>query len=380
MAFPVVESSASTNRTAAETTSPISYPATVSPKALLVCIARATVAGAIGWPAGWNELVDFNADASDDVTAIAWKEAVGNEDGTTFNVTHGSGKMAAIVYSITGAATTGRPPQLSTFNIGTSTLPDPQDLTPTGGAKDYLWLWLGGWEGEQTSPPASNPLNYTTPLGANTGKGGVVATNCRVASAQRNLNAASENPGSWTISVSDDWSAWTMAVHPATIAYKDISTRFKLVVQNFKDISTRFRLWVQGYNDSSTRFLLSVQNYKDIATRFKVTAQNYKDVATRFKLTTATTAYKDISSRFLLWVQGYADIATRFLLTVPGYADTASRFLLQVQGYKDADTRFRLWGRGYHDTATRFKLEVAGGAENLHDGRIASKLMSVGAI
>ena len=218
MAFPVVESKVGTGRTAAETTSPITYPATISAGALLICIFRSAAAGAIGWAAGWNELVEDSSDASDDVTAIAWRAAVGDEDGTTFNVTHGSGKATAIVYSIIGAAPPAvQPPQLSTVAVGTRVSPNPTTCTPTGGAKDYLWLWLGGWENEQTSPPTGTPLNYINPIGASTGTVGVVALNCRVASAQRNLNAASEDPPLWTISVSDDWSAWTMAIHPATI-------------------------------------------------------------------------------------------------------------------------------------------------------------------
>lgn len=216
MAFPIVESTATTGRTATETTSPVTYPSAISPDALLVAIARCAVAGAISWPAEWTELVELSLDGSDDVTAIARKTAVGNEDGTTFNVTHGNGKSTYIVYSITGVENpVSRPPQISSLATGESTLPDPLFLTPTGGAKDYLWLWLGGWEGEQTSPPAGNPTGYTNPLGASSGSGGAIATNCRVASAQRNLNAVSEDPPSWTISVSDNWSAWTMAIHPS---------------------------------------------------------------------------------------------------------------------------------------------------------------------
>ena len=215
VAFPVVESSIATNDTATATTTAVNYPATVSAGALLVCIARATVAGAIGWASGWNELTEDTSDASDDTTAIAWRAAVGNEDGTTFNVTHGSGKMAATVYSITGAADPAtRTPELSTVAVGTSTTPNPTTCTPTGGSKNYLWLWLGGWEGEQTSPPASSPLNYSMTVGANTGTSGAVTTNCRVAGAALMKTAASEDPPSWTISVSDDWSAWCMAVHP----------------------------------------------------------------------------------------------------------------------------------------------------------------------
>ena len=214
MAFPVVESTATTGR-AAETTSPVTFPATISAGALIIAIARCAVAGAIGWPVNWVELTEDSSDASDDVTAVAYFTAVGNEDGTTFNVTHGNGKSAYIVYSITGAAVPAtQAPQISAVAVGTSTLPDPANLDPAGGAKEFLWLWLGGWEGEQTSPPVGTPTNYTNALGADTGVGGAIATNCRVASARRGLNATTENPPSWTISVSDDWTAWTMAVHP----------------------------------------------------------------------------------------------------------------------------------------------------------------------
>ena len=116
-----------------------------------------------------------------------------------------------------GGAAVGNPPQLSTVATGSSTTPDPTTCTPTGGAKEYLWLWVGGWEGEQTSPPASNPTNYSSPIGADSGTVGVVTTNVRVAAAQRNLFAASEDPGSWTISVTDDWTAYTVAIHPRNL-------------------------------------------------------------------------------------------------------------------------------------------------------------------
>jgi hypothetical protein len=86
---------------------------------------------------------------------------------------------------------------------------------PTGGAKDYLWLWLGGWQGEQGTP-AGTPTNYSTPVVANTGTAGPTPSNCRVATASRSFNAVSEDPGSWTISVADAWSAWTAAIHPTS--------------------------------------------------------------------------------------------------------------------------------------------------------------------
>ncbi|HET8947004.1 MAG TPA: hypothetical protein VFQ07_08470, partial [Candidatus Polarisedimenticolia bacterium] len=76
-------------------------------------------------------------------------------------------------------------------------------------------IWLGGWEGKQTSPPADPlPAGYGNKIGASTGPAGTTDTNCRMAAASRNNKASSEDPGSWTISAIDDWTAFTIAVHP----------------------------------------------------------------------------------------------------------------------------------------------------------------------
>lgn len=215
MPFPLVIASNTTNGTGAGTSVTVNLPAATGGRMLMVSLHRCAVAGAIGWPIGWVELVDASSDASDDQMAIAYKWTTGAE-GATMTVTQGNGKFANLTWLIANAQDpTIQAPELSTVATGTSTSPNPTTVTPTGGTKDYLFLWLGGWEGEQTSPPASQPANYSGPIGANSGVAGVVATNCRVASAWRANQASSEDPGAWTISVSDDWTAYAMAIHPA---------------------------------------------------------------------------------------------------------------------------------------------------------------------
>lgn len=214
MASPAVVGRNLTNGTTA-TSSPVVNIGSPANGTRVVVLFRvgAGVAGPV-WPAGWNELVDSTDDASDDWTSIAYRDCDGAE-GATITLTTAVQKFAAIALEITGQDT-GIAPELSTVATGTSTTPDPTTCTPTGGAKDYLWIWAGGWEGEQTSPPASNPTNYTDPQGADSGTAAATATNVRVATAERLLNAASEDPGSWTISASDDWTAWTIAIHPSS--------------------------------------------------------------------------------------------------------------------------------------------------------------------
>ena len=216
MAFPAIGNTNTTNGTTATTTPVVNLPTGIVAGNLLLVLIRVAVAGAIGWPGGWTELFDDASDASDDQTAMAWRKADGTE-GATITLSSGNGKFAALSWRITGAEDpTVQPPQFATLAVGTSVNPNPGLLTPTGGAKDYLWLAVGGWEGEQTSPPGTFPANYTlNQIGANSGAAAAITTNCRVAGAGQQLNAASEDPGTYTISVSDDWTATTVAIHPA---------------------------------------------------------------------------------------------------------------------------------------------------------------------
>lgn len=216
MAFPVDAARTGTNGSTAAANKVCTLPSGISAGHLLILVLRSAGADTHSTPTGWTSLVlNDTADASDDTTSVWYRLATGTEGSTvTVNGT-ASLKFAALCWRITGAIDPStQPPQISTAATGTSTTPNPASLTPTGGAKDYLWLWVGAWEGEQTSPPAGNPANYSNPAGASSGTAGAVATNCQVAGASRQLNAASEDPPSWTISASDDWTAWTVAIHP----------------------------------------------------------------------------------------------------------------------------------------------------------------------
>ncbi len=215
MAFPSRRSAwAATNGSTAAATKTINYPATVVAGDTIICNLRTAALGAHTFPADWTVAID---NASVDQEAWAWKKADGTEGGGTFQVTSATAKFAALTVAFQGATDpTVTPPAFTTVATGSSNVPDPPSLTPGGGAQDFYWIWSGGWEGEQTSPPTGNPTNYADgPAGANSGTGGAIATNCRVAVAGRQLNAATEDPPTWTISVADDWMAVTVAIFPA---------------------------------------------------------------------------------------------------------------------------------------------------------------------
>lgn len=139
-----------------------------------------------------------------------------------YNADIASGNAGAFIFSNTlvldnwvgGSLDSGIYPDFNGWTTGNSTTPDPSSSNPATGAQDYLWLWLGGWEGEQTSPPAGQPSGWSGPIGANSGTGGAVATNCRVAGAWLQSNTGTMDAPSWTISAADDWVATVIAIHP----------------------------------------------------------------------------------------------------------------------------------------------------------------------
>lgn len=209
---------AATSGSTAATSHSVVLPATVNAGDLLMIFGRVAVAGTVAITGGGWTIVQDSSDGSDDVTFFAWRDTLadGTEDGTSVTVTHGNGKMSAYTKAIGGAEDPAtQAPEHSTVAVANSTTPDPTACTPTGGAKDYYWIWFGGWEGEQTLSKTV-PTNYTGTVDVSSGTGGVITTNTQIKVCRRTANASSEDPGSVTLSVADDWTAWTIAIHPAS--------------------------------------------------------------------------------------------------------------------------------------------------------------------
>lgn len=91
---------------------------------------------------------------------------------------------------------------------GSAGAPDPPVCTPPGGALDYLWLACGA-ETNASGVPTSAPANYSNfvPRTASTGSNSV-----GIGTAERNLNASSENPGAFSVGTNTNWGACTVAI------------------------------------------------------------------------------------------------------------------------------------------------------------------------
>lgn len=154
------------------------------------------------------------------------KKAAGGETGT-FTITisaseQGCWRTIRIPAATWFAGTVGQDSD-STDSVGANGLsatPDPPSQTPTSwGAEDTLWIALGGSDTSRTFD--AFPTNYTqedhtTAGGHAASSGGAGGAGMGVC--YRQLNTATEDPGTFTISASDDWACLTVAVRPAAAA------------------------------------------------------------------------------------------------------------------------------------------------------------------
>lgn len=214
MTFPVVESHTSSQVDGGNTTShTVDMPSGVVSGDLLICTfandGSATVSAT-----GWTEIVSSN-EGSVRCTSF-YRRSDGTEGASQTFTTSASERSGATVYRISGAEdpATQAPEDggSSTVNGGGNSI-NLATCTPTGGAKDYLWII--GFGADRNHAVSAWPTNYTNASANNqeTQPGGG-ANSCTVASATRTNNASSENVGFWTITSADGMAGQTIAVHP----------------------------------------------------------------------------------------------------------------------------------------------------------------------
>ncbi len=201
MAFPVVAATNSSQVTTPGTSHACSLPAAIAAGNLLILLFSTDSTTTVSTPAGWT-LLDSATNGAIRHTSF-WKTASGSE-GASVTVTTGSSTNSAHrSYRITGQGASA--PEHGIATTGSSTGPDSPSLTPSWGVADTLWIASTGYS-SSTSINA-NPTNYTGIAGFG-GDG----------SAWRQLNAASEDPGAFTLAATSLWVAQTIAVPSAVQA------------------------------------------------------------------------------------------------------------------------------------------------------------------
>lgn len=168
------------------------------------------------FPAGWTKLVNdvkqAAADANVQLTVGMKRLSPGDPELTNPTMTVATldpVRVAGVAYKYTGVHASSMPEAATA--AGNSS-PDPPSLTPSWGARDTAWLAVCSVK--NTTDITGFPTNYT-PVDEQV-SGTSVATRATLGTADRNLNATSDDPSAFTIVATPRlWVAGTIAIRPA---------------------------------------------------------------------------------------------------------------------------------------------------------------------
>lgn len=104
------------------------------------------------------------------------------------------------------------PPEINTGVTGSSTTPNPGSSTPSWGSEtNNIWLALCARDDSVANTITAYPTNYDT---AQADKNDITSA-LNVGGAVRIATGSSEDPGAFTISATETWIAYTVAIRPA---------------------------------------------------------------------------------------------------------------------------------------------------------------------
>lgn len=212
MTFPTTVTTADSNAGGGVTDAPVmSLPGSLVNGNIVVLTLGARATSVDATPTGWTEIANSgSANVTDLVAWVREVDATWNTDTTVTGSLANAATWSSLAWQFSGTeavATQAPEGAVTAFDTATTAADSPL-VTPTGGAKDYKWLTI--YFARDSAATTTWPTNYaTTTLTTQSGGG-----SHRQSSGERNLNAASENPGAFTIS-SSQASAMTIAIHPA---------------------------------------------------------------------------------------------------------------------------------------------------------------------
>lgn len=208
MAFPAVQSRTGTSFSSSSTTHNVAMPATVNTGDVLLLLFFARFGGTFTNPSGWGSPIFDTLNNGSSRRMAAWvKTANGSEGGTTVNVaTSANARAESTVWRFTGASgviDTGTP-----FTPAGAASPNPPNCNSSAGTQDILWLVMLGMNSLTTN---SAPANYGDFQRYN----GSGSLGCVLETAERSLNASSEDPGAFSGGNEADPIVNTLGVQPS---------------------------------------------------------------------------------------------------------------------------------------------------------------------
>lgn len=222
MSFPQSLSTPGGNSGGNTTSHTVLLPGSIQAGDLLIAMFGTDGTPTVTFPGGWTTI--FSQSNGFNKLVVAYRFADGSEGGSISVTTSSSEGSAHTVYQVRNHDS-GNPPEVAAVSDGSSTNPNPGSLSPSGGAKDYLWLAVQAND-DGTRSVSSYPSSYSGGRNDRWSQGQGVG----VGSAHRSLNAASEDPGTFTLSGSTSWLATTLAVFPPERTATDLVSTTDAVV------------------------------------------------------------------------------------------------------------------------------------------------------
>ena len=215
MAFPSAGAPVQTQFASSVTSMAVNMPATVNAGDLLIALVEVRNAGTWTKPSGWEDIATLSQTGGGGGVGKLngfYKIALGTEAGTTptFTASVGTTGIWQVIRVTSWHGTT--PPEATTIS-GDSSAADPPNLAPSFASEDILWIVVAGHAAISAAAFTAAPTNYTGFQNNGASSGGAAVS---IATATRQLNAASENPGTFTAGGSNRfWASATIAIRPS---------------------------------------------------------------------------------------------------------------------------------------------------------------------
>lgn len=222
MAFPTVVARQTGSTTTNAGTHSVTFPAGVTAGELLLAFVASDGGPIIDSSSGlWNKIAGQHRNSTNVAGAVLAKIADGS-DTLTVRTRVGDASSSEMISWVTMRISGhgGMPAGIGAN--GSSTNSDPPAITPPWGTQDYLFI--AARMGDAQVPATAAPTNYSTLTGVTHSS----VNGACVHTAERSLNASTENPGTFT-SATEQWAALTIAVPPSTITAPQLVASYEVV-------------------------------------------------------------------------------------------------------------------------------------------------------
>lgn len=211
MAFPTRSTPVYTKFTLSVPSFAVPYPSGLVAGDRIIIAADFRSPGTINNPSGLTTQKSIAGGASVG-GSYYWERICDGTETGNMNFTSTVGTSALfMVQKITGSHATEAAQFATAGSNGDSTAINPPAVSPAWGAEDNLYITFGASSAGTMNFTAA-PTNYTGLSSDSASSGGAL---CNLATAYRQYNASSDDPGNFTTSTNRFWSAMTLVIRPA---------------------------------------------------------------------------------------------------------------------------------------------------------------------